>query len=111
MRFLLPPSLKLGPPAFRRWLLNFVPHAGVQRVKRIADEIDHHSRHIYEEKKRAMRAGDAAVMHQIGEGKDIMSKLSESGQDVLARRKLSCRFQCRQTWLPTRRISCQKTSS
>ena len=62
--------------ALRRRLLNLVPHAGVQQIRRIADEIDEYSRHIFEEKKRAMREGDAAVVHQIGEGKDIMSKLS-----------------------------------
>ena len=45
-------------------------------MRDISDEIQFHARHIYETKKRAMREGDAAVMHQIGEGKDIMSKLS-----------------------------------
>ena len=33
---------------------------------------------IYEDKKRALRQGDEAVMKQIGEGKDIMSILSTS---------------------------------
>ncbi|EPT02239.1 hypothetical protein FOMPIDRAFT_1047944 [Fomitopsis schrenkii] len=78
LRFLLPPSLKIGSPALRRRLLDFVPHAGVQQVRRIADEIDEQSRHIFEEKKRAMREGDEAVMHQIGEGKDVMSKLMQA---------------------------------
>ena len=78
--------MKLGPPALRRRLLNLLPHAGVQQIRRIADEIDKHSRHIFEEKKRAMREGDAAVVHQIGEGKDIMSKLSKLPQKTLLRR-------------------------
>ena len=78
--------MKLGSPALRRRLLNLVPHAGVQQIRRIADEIDEYSRHIFEEKKRAMREGDAAVVHQIGEGKDIMSKLSKSTLETLLRR-------------------------
>ena len=36
------------------------------------------SREIYEQKKLALAQGDEAVKLQIGEGKDIMSILSES---------------------------------
>ena len=75
-RPLMPFIHKLGPPAFRRKLIDILPHAGLKRMRDISDEIQYHSRHIYETKKRAMREGDAAVMQQIGEGKDIMSKLS-----------------------------------
>ncbi|KAI0723656.1 cytochrome P450 [Fomitopsis betulina] len=77
-RPLFPPALKIGSPTLWRRLLDFIPHAGVQHVRRIADGIDTHSRHIYETRKRAMREGDEAVMHQIGEGKDIMSKLMQA---------------------------------
>lgn len=68
---------KLGPPSFRRKMIDIIPHAGLKRMRDISDEIQYHSRHIYETKMRAMRDGDAAVTKQIGEGKDIMSKLSE----------------------------------
>ena len=57
-------------------MIDFIPSAGLKRMRDISDEIQFHARHIYETKKRAMREGDAAVMQQIGEGKDIMSKLS-----------------------------------
>ena len=67
---------KLGPPAFRRKMIEFIPSPGLKRARDISDEIQFHSRHIYETKKRAMREGDAAVTQQIGEGRDIMSKLS-----------------------------------
>ena len=66
---------RLGPPAFRRKLIDILPIPGLKRARDISDEIQFHSQHIYETKKRAMREGDAVVMQQIGEGKDIMSKL------------------------------------
>ena len=76
IRLIMPFVHKLGPPAFRRKMIDVLPHAGLKRMRDISDEIQYHSRHIYEAKKQAMRNGDAAVMQQIGEGKDIMSKLS-----------------------------------
>lgn len=57
-------------------MIDFIPSAGLKRMRDISDEIQSHARHIYETKKRAMREGDAVVTQQIGEGKDIMSKLS-----------------------------------
>ncbi|EPS98331.1 hypothetical protein FOMPIDRAFT_1024655, partial [Fomitopsis schrenkii] len=75
VRPLLPLALKFGTPALQRKLLALIPSKRLQRGKQIADEIEKHARHILEQKKRAMREGDDAVTHQIGEGKDIMSKL------------------------------------
>ena len=78
-RPIMPFVHKLGPPAFRRRLIDFIPSPALKRMRDISDEIQSHARHIYETKKRAMREGDAAVMQQIGEGRDIMSKLSAYG--------------------------------
>ncbi|EPS93813.1 hypothetical protein FOMPIDRAFT_1055630 [Fomitopsis schrenkii] len=79
---------KLGPPAFRRKMIDFIPSPGLKRARDISDEIQFHSRHIYEAKKRAMREGDAAVTQQIGEGKDIMSKLMQANMSANEEDKL-----------------------
>ena len=76
-RPIMPFIHKLGPPAFRRRIIDFVPGTALKRMRDISDEIQFHARHIYESKKRAIREGDAAVTQQIGEGKDIMSRLSK----------------------------------
>ncbi|EPS94814.1 hypothetical protein FOMPIDRAFT_1026052 [Fomitopsis schrenkii] len=78
----LPFIHKLGPPAFRRKMIDFIPSPGLKRARDISDEIQSHSRLIYETKKRAMREGDAAVTQQIGEGKDIMSKLMQANMSA-----------------------------
>ncbi|EPT02236.1 hypothetical protein FOMPIDRAFT_1022896 [Fomitopsis schrenkii] len=81
-RPLLPLALKFGTPALQRKLLALMPSKRLQRAKQIADEIEKHARHIFEQKKRAMREGDDAVTHQIGEGKDIMSKLMQANMSA-----------------------------
>lgn len=47
--------------------------------------MDEMSRNIFYEKKAALKKGDDSVVHQIGEGRDIMSILSElfSCRDIL----------------------------
>ncbi|EPS93818.1 hypothetical protein FOMPIDRAFT_1135460 [Fomitopsis schrenkii] len=81
-RIIVPFVHKLGPPAFRRRMIDFIPSAGLKRMRDISDEIQSHARHIYETKKRAMREGDAVVTQQIGEGKDIMSKLMQANMSA-----------------------------
>ncbi|KAI0721447.1 cytochrome P450 [Fomitopsis betulina] len=81
-RVIVPFVHKLGPPAFRRRMIDFIPSAGLKRMRDISDEIQSHARHIYETKKRAMREGDAVVTQQIGEGKDIMSKLMQANMSA-----------------------------
>ena len=68
--------MKIGSPALQRKLVDLIPSKRLRRGKQISDEIEKHAKYIFEQKKRAMREGDEAVVHQIGEGKDIMSKLS-----------------------------------
>ncbi|KZT66921.1 cytochrome P450 [Daedalea quercina L-15889] len=81
-RPLIPLAMRIGTPALQRRLVAHIPNKRIRRAKQISDEIESHSRHIFEEKKRAMREGDAAVMHQIGEGKDIMSKLMQANMNA-----------------------------
>lgn len=69
---------KFGPVWLRRHLITLVPNQGVQDLKVIVDSVDARSREIIEGKRAALRAGDEAVKHQIGEGKDIMSILRTS---------------------------------
>ncbi|KAI0721435.1 cytochrome P450 [Fomitopsis betulina] len=76
---------KLGPPAFRRKMLDLIPSLALKHARDVSDETQSHSRHIYEKK---MRAGDAAVTQQIGEGKDIMSRLMQANMDANEEDKL-----------------------
>ena len=72
---MLPMLKKLGPPQFRRRLLDMVPMQQVQRVKEIVDILDQNTREIFFGKRAAMEAGDAAVKEQVANGNDIMSIL------------------------------------
>ena len=67
----------LGPAWFRRWLVNLIPHEGAQRMKYIVDTMYDRSKEIYEGKKALIESGDDAMLHQVGEGKDVMSILRE----------------------------------
>ena len=74
---ILPVLRFLGPAWFRRALLDLWPDAHVQRLKRNVDMIDLRAREIIAEKKSAVQGGDHRLMHQIAEGKDVMSTLRE----------------------------------
>ncbi|KAH9951260.1 cytochrome P450 [Amylocystis lapponica] len=62
-----------GPPQFRRWVLDMIPHKGLQKLKTIVDTIYNTSPEIFHAKVAAMRQGDEAIMWQIGRGQDIMT--------------------------------------
>ncbi|KAF8150009.1 cytochrome P450 [Crassisporium funariophilum] len=62
-------------PRLSRFIIEHLPIQTVQEVKVIADILRNTSVEIIESKKRALEAGDAAVEHQIGQGKDIISIL------------------------------------
>ncbi|CCL98383.1 uncharacterized protein FIBRA_00378 [Fibroporia radiculosa] len=74
-RHFLPFFTALGPAWLRRRLLDLIPNKDVQAVKNIIDTMSQKSVEVYREKKEALARGDQAVIHQIGEGKDIMSIL------------------------------------
>lgn len=67
--------MKLGPPAFRRFLVRNVPHKSIRRLADIIDVMDRSSTEVLEKKKAALAQGDEAVLKEIGHGKDIMSIL------------------------------------
>lgn len=57
-----------------------LPWPDLNRIVYLADVMDETSRMIFYSKKAALEKGDDAVVHQVGEGRDIMSVLSESLQ-------------------------------
>jgi len=57
-------------------MLKVIPNKAIKKAMEISDVLDEQSRRIFEEKKLAMKQGDEAVLRQIGEGKDILSRLS-----------------------------------
>lgn len=72
---IVPYLMKLGPPRFRRFLINISPSRDLRKVKDIVDIMANTSNGIYREKLDALRHGDKAVIEQVGEGKDVMSIL------------------------------------
>ena len=72
---MLPFLVNLGPPAFRRWVVERFPSKNVQAARGLADLMDQTSREILASKRKALLEGDEAVHRQIGAGKDIMSVL------------------------------------
>jgi hypothetical protein len=73
---LLTTLVKLGPPSFRRFLVDLLPFESVRRLRDIVDIIHNTSVNIFEAKRRALMEGDEGVVKQIGRGKDIISVLS-----------------------------------
>ncbi|KAI0072598.1 cytochrome P450 [Panus rudis PR-1116 ss-1] len=87
MRF-LPLMTKIGPPSFRRRIIELLPNKHVQRAKEISDAFDQTSRTILKQKKEALAQGDDAVARQVGEGKDIMSVLLRANMKASAEDKM-----------------------
>ena len=77
MRLILPIMEYFGPAWFRRWLVNLFPQKSVQKMKHIVDTMYDRSKEIYETKRALIESGDDAMLHQVGEGRDVMSILRE----------------------------------
>ena len=75
VRQLLPHLVKIGPSRFRRWVVEHTPYWRVQKVKAIIDLMHGVACQIFEAKKAALVKGEETVVQQVGEGKDIISKL------------------------------------
>ncbi|KAA1472320.1 cytochrome P450 [Dentipellis sp. KUC8613] len=82
---------KIGPRSFRRfacdYLLAWWP--AFNKLVGIVDIMDETTREVFERKKAALAQGDDALLHQIGEGRDIMSillkaSLAASEQDHMS---------------------------
>nr|BAL05185.1 cytochrome P450 [Phanerodontia chrysosporium] len=70
------------PAKVRRFILDILPFRSVRRIQKIIDDMHSHSRRIFNEKKAALEKGDGAVLHQVGEGKDIMSILLKANMEA-----------------------------
>ncbi|KAJ6519125.1 cytochrome P450 [Mycena sanguinolenta] len=86
---LLPFLLRTTPAAFRRWMINFVPMSDLHLARDLVDVMDNNSRQILAKKREAIAKGDAAVMEQVGQGKDIMSLLMRASDNTTQEDKLS----------------------
>ncbi|KAH8103810.1 cytochrome P450 [Cristinia sonorae] len=73
--FFVPWSIYLGPPKFRRWLLDFYPFPNAQKLKNIVNTVWDRSVTIVDQHKAALLNGDEAVNERVGGGKDIISIL------------------------------------
>ncbi|KAF7976161.1 hypothetical protein HWV62_7483 [Athelia sp. TMB] len=85
LRFFLPYVANWGTPRIRRAIIQRFPLADVQTVCRMVDVMYATSIGIVESKKAALSKGDAAVVEQVGRGKDVMMKanLAVSAKDRL----------------------------
>ena len=72
----LPFLLKVGPPWFRRTLVNLVPSKRVRRLRDVVDVMHNTAVEILETKRRAILEGGEAMTRQVGRGTDLISILS-----------------------------------
>ncbi|EIM80362.1 cytochrome P450 [Stereum hirsutum FP-91666 SS1] len=74
----LPLVVPIVPAWVRRWLAKNLPWKDLNNVTEIVDIMNETSIKILEEKKKALQKGDDAVVHQVAEGRDIMSILLQA---------------------------------
>ena len=77
MGFILPGLTRIFSDDTIRAVLRRFPHKEMQNMMDISDTMIRRSQEIIDQKKQALKKGDEALVHQIGEGKDIMSILRE----------------------------------
>ncbi|KAF5327790.1 hypothetical protein D9619_004946 [Psilocybe cf. subviscida] len=80
----LPIIPRLGPPKFRRWLLDVLPLAPLHKVRDIVDTLHNTSVEIYESKKRAFESGKASSLT-----KDIISMILQENAETPMEERLS----------------------
>ncbi|KAJ3515941.1 hypothetical protein NLJ89_g1438 [Agrocybe chaxingu] len=81
--------VKLGPPRFRRFLVDIIPWKTMHRLRDVVDVLHNTSVEIFESKKRAIEDGDEAVKAQLSQGKDILSILMRANMDASKEDKLA----------------------
>ncbi|KAJ3479659.1 hypothetical protein NLI96_g8906 [Meripilus lineatus] len=72
----------MGTPAFRRKVLDLLPLPQLHKIAQIVDTMSVQAHMIFDQKREALKAGDEAVMQQIGEGRDIMSILLRANTEA-----------------------------
>jgi len=74
--YLLPTLVRLGPPRFRRFLVDLLPFVNARRLRDIVDIMHNTSIEILDAKRHALIEGDEAFEKQTSKGKDMISILS-----------------------------------
>ncbi|KAF9002256.1 cytochrome P450 [Cyathus striatus] len=74
-RRMFPVLSTIGPPRFRRWLIDISPVESLHKLRDIADILQSTSVKILESKRKALAEGDETIARQVAHGKDIMSIL------------------------------------
>ncbi|PIL34519.1 cytochrome P450 [Ganoderma sinense ZZ0214-1] len=87
--FAFEPLTYVFSDAFIKGLLRLVPLRSLRRLLRISDTMHEHSSRIVEERKAALSKGDEAALHEVGEGKDIMSVCLKANMAAAAKDRLS----------------------
>ncbi|KAF9002265.1 cytochrome P450 [Cyathus striatus] len=85
----LPTLMKIGPPKFRRWIVDMIPSSKISKLKDIIDIMHNTSVEILESKRKALDDGDEAVTRQVARGKDIMSILIKANMEASEEDRLS----------------------
>lgn len=75
---ILPYVSNIGSTSFRRWFIRLLPSKNIELLTEATDIMWETSNKIFYGKKAALEREDDAVVHQIGEKRDIMSILSKS---------------------------------
>ena len=65
------------PTWIKQLVVKQIPNARLQRLIEICSTMDRYSRIIFHGKKAALEKGEHDVVHQIDEGKDVLSILSK----------------------------------
>jgi len=71
-------TVYLGPPKFRRWLLDLYPYSRAQQLKRIVDTLWSKAMAVVEQRKNALENGEA----ENQDGKDIISILLRANMEA-----------------------------
>ncbi|PPR03891.1 hypothetical protein CVT24_008122 [Panaeolus cyanescens] len=87
--FFLKPSLKIGTPAFRRRMIDYLPIDGLKKMRDVVDTLHETSLEIYREKKEALLDGNAEVTMSVSKGKDVLSILIKQNLDAPEEDKLT----------------------
>ncbi|KAI0685940.1 cytochrome P450 [Cerioporus squamosus] len=88
-----PRLVKMGSPQFRRRIVEMIPYAPLQQIRKVVDVMEANARRIIDEKLDAIHRKDDTVLAQIGGGKDILStflrgNMDASGNITLSREEL-----------------------
>ncbi|EMD31882.1 hypothetical protein CERSUDRAFT_88470 [Gelatoporia subvermispora B] len=88
LRRIVPYVCDWGTPRLRRMIVERFPNERVQAVVKAVDQIDAKCWEIFRLRKKSLEAGEKSTMHEIAEGKDILSVLLKENMNAAATDKL-----------------------